>query len=63
MLNFFRRMLVRNVIKKRVIIIEDCNNVIFIAISLRKVVLTKKCDVNHCKIEASKKFNQSEKLR
>ena len=35
----------------------------FIATSVRKVILTKKWDVNDWKIKISKKFNQSKKLR
>ena len=36
--------------------------VIFIATFIRKVVLTKKWNVNNCKIKISKKFTQSETL-
>ena len=42
-------------------IIEDWD-VIFIATSVRKVMLTKKRDSNDCKIKVSKKFTQTEKL-
>ena len=34
-----------------------------IATSIRKVMLTKKSDINDCKIKAGSKFTQSEKLR
>ena len=43
-------------------ITKDCDNVTFIATSIRKVMLTKKRDINDCKIKVSKKFTQSEKL-
>ena len=42
---------------------EDCDNVIFIATSVHKVMPTKKSDINDYKIKTSKKFSQSEKLR
>ena len=45
------------------IVIEDCDNVIFMATSIRKVMLAKKWDVNDCKIKVSKNFTQSKKLR
>ena len=35
-------------------IIKDCDNVIFIVTSVRKVMPTKKWDVNDCKIKVSK---------
>ena len=45
------------------IIIEDCGNVKFVAGSIiHKAMLTKKSDVNDCKIKESKKFTQSEKI-
>ena len=56
------RIFVRNVIK-HVIVIEDCNNGLLIATSILKVMLTKKWDVENCKIKISKNFTQSEKLR
>ena len=43
-------------------IIEDYDNGIFIPTSIRKVMLTKKWDVNNCKIKVSKTFTQSEQL-
>ena len=45
------------------IVIEDCDNVIFMVTSIRKVMLAKKWDVNDCKIKVSKNFTQSKKLR
>ena len=48
---------------KHVTVIDDCDNVIFIATSIHKVMLTKKWDVINCKIKVSKSFTQSEKLR
>ena len=47
-------------ISKTACIIEDCD-VMFIATSIRKVMLTKKWDINDCK-NVSKKFTQSEEL-
>ena len=38
---------------KHAMIIEDCD-VIFVAISIRKVMLTKKRDVNYCEILLTK---------
>ena len=45
------------------IIIYDCDDVIFIVTSIHKVKLTKMLDINDCKIKVSKKLSQIEKLR
>ena len=47
---------------KHKIIIEDWDNVIFIARSICKAMLTKKWDINNWKVKVNKKFIQKEKL-
>ena len=47
---------------KHVMVIEDCDNMTFIATSIHKVMLTKKWDIKNCTIKVSKNFTQSEKL-
>ena len=44
------------------IVIEDCDNEMFIATSIHKVLLTKKWDIKNCKIKVRKNLTQSLKL-